>query len=321
MKIDILKKLIEAHSTPGDEGEVASILKKCWEENGLQVTKLGKFAIFAEGGNSSLNLPTVLVCAHMDSPGYIVETVGEYKLSLVTLGGTSFEEENAEIVIKTNRGKYNATITSTEDDCYEATPVFMGVQPGDRACFAQHIQVEDDIIEAPFLDNRLGCFVLSMLAEDQDFMNSEGLRIVLGATASEEVGGFGAPVLANHIKPDYVIVLDATYASEKQGITLGGGPVLTLSDNSVLLSPKERDNFSELFTSAGIPYQFEVYNYSGTDARAFPAAGLSAPVNALLIPSENNHHKNEKAALIDIKNTIKCVRLFISYYFIYQRKA
>ena len=314
MKIEILKNLIKAHSTPGDEEEVASLLENHWKENGLQITGLGKFAIFAEGARGASpheNKPTVLVCAHMDSPGYIVETVGEDKLSLVTLGGASFEKDKTEITIKTNQGKYNATLTSPEEKCYEATPVFMGVQPGDRACFVPHIKIEDDIITAPFLDDRLGCFILTELAEDNDFMNSDDIRIVLGATASEEMGGFGSPVLAEHVKPDYVIVLDATYASEKQGITLGGGPVLTLSDNSVLLSPKERDEFAEMFKSAGIPYQFEVYNYSGTDARAFPHAGLTAPVKALLTPTENNHHENEKAALIDIENTIKGVKLLV----------
>lgn len=309
MKIEILKKLIEAHSTPGDEGEVTALLKSCWQENGLKVTELGKYAIFAEGERVPANVPTILVCAHMDSPGYIVETVEEDKLNLVTLGGASFEEEEAEVVVKTNQGKYNATLISPEERCFEASPVSEGVQPGDRACFAPNIEVEDNMIESPFLDNRLGCFLITELAKDHKFMNNEEFRVVLGATASEEMGGFGAPVLAHHVKPDYVIVLDATYTSEEQGISLGGGPVLTLSDNSVLLSPQERDEFAEMFKSAGIPYQFEVYNYSGTDSRAFPHAGLAAPVRSLLIPTENNHHRNEKAALIDIENTIDGVKL------------
>lgn len=320
MNIDTLKKLIEAHSTPGDEEEVAEILKNCWKKNELQINQLGKFAIFAErgastrqkgtgGANTNKKVPTVLICAHMDSPGYIVETIGDEKLTLVTLGGASFEEEKTEITIKTNQGKYNAEIISPEEKVFEASPGSMGVQPGDRACFTPNITIEDDMITAPFLDNRLGCFILTELASDSDLMNRKDLRVVLGATASEEMGGFGAPVLAEHLKPDYVIVLDATYTSEKQRIVFGNGPVLTLSDNSVLMSPKERDEFAELFKSKDVPYQFEVYNYSGTDARAFPHSGLNADVKALLVPTENNHHRNEKAALKDIDNTIKGVKV------------
>ncbi len=86
MKIETLKKLIAAHSTPGDEGEVSALLKDCWQDNGLQVSELGKYAIFAEGARSTKKVPTILVCAHMDSPGYIVETVGKEKFKETYFG-------------------------------------------------------------------------------------------------------------------------------------------------------------------------------------------------------------------------------------------
>jgi len=100
-------------------------------------------------------------------------------------------------------------------------------------------------------------------------------RIVLGATAAEEMGGFGAAVLARHVQPDLAIVLDATYEAPAQGVRLGGGPVLTLSDASVLLAPARRDRVAAALAAAGVPLQTEVYNYSGTDARAFPLQGLA----------------------------------------------
>ncbi len=307
--VNTLKQLIKAHSTPMDEGEVREILKKIWSDNGLETTELGQYAIFAESPDRwNADNPTVLICAHMDSPGYIVESIGKDGITLVTLGGVAFEEDSIDLILKTNSGKQTITVTKLEDG-YVSIGIPSGVQVGDRACFIPEINMTEEFITAPFLDNRIGCFLLTLLAENSEFMQSEGVNIVLGATAAEEMGAFGAPVLAEQIQPDYVIVLDATYASEKQGITLGGGGVLTLSDNSVILSPEDRNNFAELFDKSGIPYQFEVYNYSGTDAKSFPAAGLLAPVRALLIPTENNHHYNEKAALLDILHILNGVKL------------
>ena len=308
--VNTLKKLIQAHSTPMDESEVVDVLKHSWSESKLEITELGKYAIFAEYPNHwNGENPTVLICAHMDSPGFIVESIGKECITLVALGGAAFEEDQININLKTDSGKYTVCVTKQEERGYVLGDIPPDVQVGDRACFLPEITMDENFITAPFLDNRLGCFILTLLGEDSSFMKSDSVNVVLGATASEEMGGFGAPVLAEHLQPDYVIVLDATYTSEKQGITLGGGGVLTLSDNSVILSPKERNYFAALFNKSEIPYQFEVYNYSGTDAKSFPAVGLSAPVRALLIPTENNHHYNEKAALIDIIHTLRGVKL------------
>ena len=57
--------------------------------------------------------------------------------------------------------------------------------------------------------------------------------------------------------------------------------------------------FLSMFQSARIPLQTEVYNYSGTDSRAFPHAGLSCPVYALLLPTTGNHSPCEEGNLND----------------------
>ena len=80
-------------------------------------------------------------------------------------------------------------------------------------------------------------------------------------------------------------MFDITYTDEKQAIRMGQGPVITLSDASVLLSPTLRDRLLQ----APVPLQTEVYNYSGTDARAFPAQGIPTPAIPVLIPTEGNH--------------------------------
>ena len=120
-------------------------------------------------------------------------------------------------------------------------PAVPGCRPGDRLCYHGSLaQDEGTGLCGPFLDNRLGCAVLCELARRLAAARL-GLDVVLGATCCEEMGGFGAPVLAQTVRPDLAVCLDATYDSLTQGVCLGAGPVLTLSDASVLLGCAERD--------------------------------------------------------------------------------
>jgi endoglucanase len=115
-------------------------------------------------------------------------------------------------------------------------------------------------------------------------------------------------VLAQQVRPDLVVVLDTTYASEEQGVVLGGGPVLTLSDASVLLSPALRDRLMALMAREGVQLQTEVYNFSGTDARAFPQQGLACPVLPVLVATRGNHAPRETADLRDMEAWLAAVR-------------
>ena len=71
MDLDLLKKLCALHATPGDEGEVFDALAACWREQGLDIRRLGRYAILATPGERKKS-DTILLLAHADSPGFIV---------------------------------------------------------------------------------------------------------------------------------------------------------------------------------------------------------------------------------------------------------
>ncbi len=306
MNKDLLVELLQAHATPGDEGEVSAILEREWRGAGLTVCRHGKYAVSATAADTGASdLPVLLVCAHMDSPGFAVDAFTEDGVRLVPLGGALFDGGVANGVLKTSGGHRPIQIVCIEDaevagSCrYLATTDCADVSRGDRACFTSVPTIEDDgRIASAFLDNRLGCWILCEIGARVGRLASR-YRIVLGATACEEIGGFGAPVLAREIQPNAVVCVDATYEDEQQNVLVGSGPVLTLSDASVILSPATRDSFLSMFQSARLPLQTEVYNYSGTDSRAFPHAGLTCPVYALLLPTTGNHSPCEEGNLND----------------------
>lgn len=304
MNIDTLFDLIHCHSTPGDEDEVAQLLLSRWRSAGWDVCSHGRYAVSArQPQTGDRQRPVLLICAHMDSPGFAVQAVSPNGIRLTSLGGVRVEEQTVAVELKTRHGREHAILCheEKEEDVHVdySTAWLEGVTHGDRACYVANPEYEDGFIRSPFLDNRLGCAVLLELACRLAGSNLP-FEVRLGATSCEEIGGFGAQVLATAVKPDAVICLDATYEAPEQGVLLGNGPVLTLSDASALLGTFVRDRVRAFFERHGLPLQTEVYNYSGTDSRAFPQQGLTAPVLPLLVPTTGNHTPCECAAGRDV---------------------
>lgn len=320
----ILHRLIACHGTPGDESEVAREVSSAWRSAGWEVASHGGYAISAQEPSDRSSKPVLLICAHMDSPGYSVDrpAVGSggdsesVRLGVTELGSPEFDGSSVPAVLKTRLGKFDGALVRLQEDSDEPDLAFeldaaeadqAGVRHGDRICFAPFCDACGHLLTAPFLDNRLGCWMLTRLAAEARAWQSR-YRIVLGATGSEEMGGFGARVLAAQVRPDLAVVLDTTYEAGEQNVGLGRGPVLTLSDSSVLLAPDLRDRVFDLMERAQVPLQSEVYNFSGTDARAFPQAGLPCPVLPILAPTQGNHSPCETADTRDFDPWLAALR-------------
>ncbi len=299
----VLKSFCSLHSTPGDEGAVFDALAARWELQGLDVSRLGRYAVLAEPAVRK-KADSVLLVAHADSPGFVVSVVmSAMELKVLALGGIS--PQNAELVLKVGGRLVSAYVYAPEDSAAwsrrEPLQVILSepcpdVRQGDRLCWAFAWQEDDEQIHSPFLDNRIACALVAEWYTRYTRLLTE-CNVLLAATAMEEVNGFGANVLARQVHVDAVVVLDVTYTNAEQGVVLEGGPVITLSDASVLLSPLERDQLS----SCSVPLQTEVYNFSGTDARAFPAMGVPVPVVPVLLPTEGNHGPMECIAKRDLE--------------------
>ena len=299
-----LERLLQCHATPGDESEVAVVLQEYWLEHGLVVRAHGGYALSAATPDPDPAAPTLLVTAHMDTPGFIVERREAGRAEAIPLGTPRFAGDRVAAVLKTGDGKVPVALLRSQVP--DAEPRFLVEDPenaahqGDRICYRPVLDRDSGgLITAPFLDNRLGCWLLCVLAGCARRPGT-GVNLVLGATGCEEMGGFGAPVLARAVAPDMVICVDATYEAPEQGVCLGAGPVLTLSDASVLLNPALVRCVRERLQTLCLPLQAEVYNVSGTDARAFPYAGLEAPVVPVLLATRGNHSPREQASLADL---------------------
>lgn len=309
MNIDLLKRLVNCHSTPGEEDEVIGLLNQAWRSHaGWRCRALGRYAFLA-GQTTTQNSSSgrILICAHADSPGYIVDSLNRDYATAVPLGSPHFNGSQTRVVVKTRKDKIPVVLRKVSGD--DSTELFRfrnhpGIRCGDRVAYAVNFLLSRDkaFLSAPFLDNRAGCYLLCELLASLPLVTP--CQIFVAVTSAEEFSGFGASVLARHLEADLVICLDTTYTSEVQRVELQKGPVLTLSDKSVLVASKVHDVLRECCQKWGIPLQTEVYNFSGTDARAFPMAGSLAPVLPLLIPSDGNHTPFETISVHDLEQTL-----------------
>ncbi|MCL1887618.1 MAG: hypothetical protein FWF96_01945 [Kiritimatiellaeota bacterium] len=306
----LLEKLVRAHATPGDEGEVAELLLASWQEAGLATRRIGTHAVVAECGPET-DKPTLLVTAHMDSTGFAVDRFYGAHFGLTALGHPDITAPETPAVLKTREGRATGILRKEGEERFTFHPDgAVTARHGDRVAFAPTFVRRGTKIFEPYLDNRLGCWTLALLGQKLRGWKTPW-RVVLAATGSEEMCGHGAAVLARAIRPCAVVVVDTTYASREQGVALGKGPVLTLSDASVLLPLDVRDRLMDAFASAGLPLQTEVYNFSGTDAKAFPLAGLPGVVAPLLLPTEGNHSPRETADLRDVDALLNGLRMIL----------
>jgi len=313
LDISLLEQLIHAHATPGDEGEVAELLFASWQMAGLATKRLGMHAVFADCEPGS-DKPVMLITAHMDSTGFAVDRFYDGFFGVTPLGHPDIEDAEIPAILKTRAGRVNGVLRNNkeaEDYTFHPHVACPEVRHGDRVAFAPTLTREGTLITAPYLDNRLGCWMLALLAPMVREWNPPW-RVVLGATGSEEMCGHGAAVLAHAVRPDAVVVLDTTYENKEQGVELGKGPVLTLSDKSVLLPLAVRDGLMDAFHGAGLPLQTEVYNFSGTDAKAFPFAGLPGVVAPLLVPSKGNHSPRETVDVRDVEVLLSGLRIVLT---------
>jgi putative aminopeptidase FrvX len=299
-----LQKLLCAHATSGDETEVFDLLENYWQAAGWQTERLGHYARVARRLPTSPNAPTVLICAHADSVGFAISNRAG---SVEELGSPDYSRR-VEVILKTRTGKFFGSISRDTfefdniDDAIRAD-----LRPGDRLCYDPDpgdknvfLGQKGSRLTAPFLDNRAGCYLLTRLARrlaspPDDF---PPCNIILGVTALEEIDSDGAYVLAVQTRPDAVIVLDTTYDDNDIAVKCGGGPVLTLVDESICIPLCLRDLLLSETRKCGLPLQLEVTE-GMTDARAFPKAGILAPVLPLLIPTRGNHSPEETLDMND----------------------
>jgi len=309
-------------SIPGNEDDVKNIIYSHLKRYGSMKESVWGDIICEKKGIKG-NPPKIAICAHMDSPGFIVKRINiDGTLNLIPLGGISPKSGNMQKVkLKSKNGYFDGVITVNDSkDGGDYTGFFgfvsveeakaKGVNKGDVAGWSELPFGMGKFLCAPNMDNRIGCYLLVKLAEIFGKMDCDHTMYFVATTCEETSLGRGARVVSSMIDPDLAIVFDVTY--EEDDVRMGGGPTLTLSDNSVYMPMRIRDKLLELADKNDIPFQLEVYNYAGTDSKYFVTSGNMGTITLpLLIPTLNNHSSLEIINSKDLESTLEFTKLIV----------
>jgi len=309
MKTDFLQQLCNAHSTSTKEEEVFCLMKQCFERNNWKVD-CNKHYIIARK-HFSKDLPTILLTAHADSPGWEITNrmepiINDENLSYnISSIGYISSWIDAEVVIKTDTEKIEGKISNGNFIVKKEDTIDLKIKNGDRICFKPKFLLNGNILEATFLDNRIGCFLLSMIADDCDSWELK-YNIVLAVTSSEETDCAGADKLAENINADFVIVLDTTY--EEKNVLLGNGSVLTLRDDGMQLDGEFAEKIIQLISQNGINIQTEI-THGYTETVSFAELSNCKNIISLLIAQRNNHSNKEQIDIKDIDSYLEAIKI------------
>jgi putative aminopeptidase FrvX len=334
--LPLLKELISAPGISGYEAGVRPIIENAWEPitDRLSVSRLGSLHGL-QSGTGAEPRSSILVAAHMDAIGLMVNSVIDGFLGITSIGGIDVRVLPGQMVKVHGRQELPGMIVPTPERLLPSN-VQGGVVPleyllvdvgllqdevaslvrvGDPISFAQPpIETTEDILVGHTLDNRAGIAALTHCLE---LLHSRPHVWDVWAVASvqEEYSLGGAYTSAFQLRPNLAVAIDVTFASgpdspSHQTVPLGKGPALVWGPN---VHPFLYNTIKELAERLETPFTLEpTAGHTGTDAFAMQVTAEGIPNMVIGIPLRYMHSPVEMVALKDITRAGRLVAEFIA---------
>ena len=321
---DLIQTLTAAHGPSGNEGGVREVIARLAAPYAQEITTdtLGNLIVHKPGQG-----PKVMLCAHMDSIGFIVTHVEEEGfLRVGKLGGVApvealytpvrFQNGVRGVFVKEEKAEDKGLKL---DACYvdigakSREEALSMVQVGDTAVYDSPTFCSGDKVVSPYLDNRIACAILLKVLES---LKETPNDLSLVFTAQEEVGLRGARTAAWSIAPDWALAVDVTDVDDTPGtercgtVQLGKGAAVKVMDSSVICHPQVVQTLERLAKEQNIPVQRDIMRAGGTDAGAVQAARLGVLTGGVSVPCRYIHTPVEMASLEDAQ---RCVQLLFAF--------
>jgi len=185
-----------------------------------------------------------------------------------------------------------------------------GIKEGDAIILKRPIRrgFTPDTFYGAYLDNGLGCFIVSELGR---LLAAEGglknVRVMLAVATYEEIGRFGSRVLAGQLKPDILIGVDVDHdfkaapgVGDQRYTPIAIGAGFSMSTGAVTSEYVNR-LIDQACAEHDIPYQRSPCGRdTGTDAMAAVLASIDAAAVSLGVPVRNMHTISEVAHTGDV---------------------
>ena len=295
MDLSLLKALSEADAIASSEQEVRQILLE-------EADRLQKEVRFDGLGSVLIRLnestgPKVMICAHMDEVGFMVRSISrEGAIDVLPVGNVRMAARQLQPVRITTREE--CKIPGLLDGDRQGNDVSaMRVDIGARSY--------DEVMQAGIRPGDRVTF-------DTTFQVLPPAEVWLVASSSEEVGLRGGQTATRAVSPDVAIVLDTACwaknfdygaANHRQ---IGNGPMLVLSDKSLIAPPKLTAWVETVAAEIGVPLQADMFSNGGTDGGAVHLTGTGVPT---VVMGPATRHGHCAASIADCRDILQMQQL------------
>lgn len=321
---ELIKKLCFAFGPSGYECEVGKVIRD--ELSDTQVTlkadRMGNLiGVMRFGDLGADDRTRIMVCAHMDEVGFMVNEVkSSGYLGFDTVGGISDSVIAGRRVRVLGKSGYISGVIASKaihhkdkKEREKAVPVDklyidIGAKDADEAKIYADIgtfavfesetyEFGDGYIKAKALDDRMGCAaMIEMIRSFAADPPSGNTDVCFCFTVREEIGLSGARVAAYELRPDVAIVLETTAvadiadvnASERVAQT-GEGVCVSVMDRSTVYDRSLITMALDVASKNGIAAQLKKYVSGGNDAGSIHKTADGVRTLALSVPTRYLH--------------------------------
>ncbi len=331
----VLKQLTDLRGVSGNEDEVRKFVyeqasKLCDQ---VRVDKIGNVIAIKKGRNPKAQ--STFLSAHMDEVGMIVRGINANGLiSYLTVGGLDPRVMVSKRVLigkdkvpgvigakaihlqsraemQTVLGHDQLFIDIGADDKAAAEAL---VKPGDYISFdSQWVEFGDRMVKAKALDDRVGCYTMLRVLENQ----YEG-DVICAFTVMEEIGTRGAKVAAFQTDADRAIVLEGTTANDLGDVpeafrvcSAGKGVAISFMDNSSIAHRAMFKAMRDVADQAKVAWQLKSFVSGGNEGGQIQTSKGGTPVVVLSVPCRYIHSPSSVASLDDIDAQHQLVDAFL----------
>ncbi|MHC1725421.1 MAG: M42 family metallopeptidase [Syntrophobacteraceae bacterium] len=332
--IELLKKFSQAHGASGHESEVRRVFRSELRE-GVTNDRAGN--MFCERKGTSAT-PRILIAAHMDEVGLMVQTItAEGLIRFLALGGWWAHTLLAKRVrILTRAGIEIPGVIGAKPPHFlsdaerekvmkiEDMFIDVGARNADEVR-SFGIRLGDTIVpDSPFVqmhnpdyllskafDDRAGLSLVVQAAQEMETIPHPN-TIIFAGTVQEEVGTRGAKSAVSYANPDIAIVAEGAPADDMPGTSkderqaaLGSGVQIRIMDPSAIMNRKFTDFVIDTAEKNGIAYQVAVRRKGGTDAAPIHLHGAGVPTVVISVPARYVHTHNAILNLSDYHSALQ----------------
>ena len=319
----LIEKLISTTGPSGYESQIREVVRAEVEPfaDEIKVDALGNLIARKNPGSGlqSGSGQKIMLAGHMDEIGVIATYIDEAGFIRFSNIGGVFPRYVPGGRVRFLNGTLGVINTEFLSDAYKVPTLdkmFIDVgaasredcpiQVGDVAVFERPFSDFGKRLVSKAMDDRIA---VAVMIDAMRRLKQTPHELYFVFTVQEEVGIRGATTAAFAIDPDLGLAVDVTATGDtpkgvKMEVALGKGPAIKVKDSGMLADPRVVNWMVETAQKAKIPYQLEILERGGTDARAIQLTRAGVPAGCLSIPCRYVHSPSEMVDLSDVENSV-----------------